>query len=208
MKNKIQQFENYLKSLEKEKNSLQGQVDLLISQIGQIEDSLTIKKQNKALFEKCTNFLNYIQTNSNELVKQSFESIVTQALQFIMGDGWGFQLEFAKRGNLGELFFCNTTPEKKTSSRIGVRIPESGGVLDVISLALRLVILKLAYPNKRGLLYLDEPFKGLRGKEYLENANKFLKFIHEKFGYMILVNSHESELKTNPEFNLIEIGKT
>lgn len=206
MKNKIQQLELSLKNLEKEKNSLQGQCDLLNSQIVDYENDLAEKKYNKELFEKCTNFLNYIQKSSNELVKQSFESIVTQALEFIMGKGYKFTLEFSKRGNLSELFFCSSTPTKSTPTRIGISTPESGGVINIISLALRLVILKLAYPNKKGILYLDEPLKNLRGQTFLENANSFLKFIYDKFGYQIMVNSHEPELKTNPDFNLIQLG--
>lgn len=206
MKNKILQFESQLKLIEREKDSIQGQVELLESQIEQIENDIAEKKYHRELFEKCTNFLNYIQKNSNELVKQSFESIVTQALEFIMGKGYKFTLEFSKRGNLSELFFCSSTPTKSTPTRIGISTPESGGVINIISLALRLVILKLAYPNKKGILYLDEPLKNLRGQTFLENANSFLKFIYDKFGYQIIVNSHEPELKTNPDFNLIQLG--
>ncbi len=203
MNNRIRNIETQLNTLKEEKDSLQGECKLLNTQILDLEDKIAENQYNEELYKKCTAFLNYIQINSNELVKNSFESIVTEALQFILGEGHIFSLEFKKRGNLGELYFNYASPEKPTPTPMDQN--NSGGAIDVISMALRLVILQLTVPKNRGFVFFDEPLKGLRGKTYLENANRFLKFVSEKFQRQNLTISHEAELQTNPDFNLIQI---
>lgn len=203
MKNRILNLEQQIKSLEEEKNSLQGECKLLKNQITNLEDSIAEHYYSKELYEKCTTFLNYVQKNSNELVKNSFESIVSEALQYIMGNGWGFKLEFKKRGNLGELYFNSCSIENPNPTPMDQN--ESGGAINIMSLALRIVILSLVTPKNRGFLVLDEPFQHLHGEEYLLQAYNFLQTINEKFSRQIICISDRHKTISNPNFNLIQI---
>jgi len=205
MKNKIEILEQEVKILESKKDSLEGQVNLLTKQKEDLSIKLGNLKDTHLLNTKCCEFLNFIQKSNQELIKESFENIVTEALQFILGAGYKFELVFGKRGNLSELDFNIVTPEKKEPSDL--LNTAAGGEIDVVSLALRIVLLSLQNPKNEGFLLGDEIFARLRGKEYLQNANKFLKVINERFNRQIILISHEPELNNNPDYNIIEIGE-
>lgn len=79
----------------------------------------------------------------------------------------------------------------------------SGGVVNVLSFMLRVVMLSIS--SRRRFLVLDEPFPGL-SKEYRDNLGEFLKLLAEKLDMQFLIVSHQPEIDEAADY-LYEIKK-
>ena len=78
----------------------------------------------------------------------------------------------------------------------------SGGVVDVLSLALRMAFWSLD-KTKRPLLLLDEPLKHL-SEDLQSRASDMLQMLSSKLGIQILMVTHEKALleAVNKEFSM------
>ncbi len=68
-----------------------------------------------------------------------------------------------------------------------------GGVVDIISLALRVAMVETFRPRPEGPLILDEPGKHVSA-EYVIPMLEFLKSTAEMFGRQVILVSHNSHL--------------
>ncbi len=191
---------NKLKSIV---DSLEGQEGLLNSQVENLDSEISKLKENKELYAKAIEVLDLVQKSTQESIKLNFESVVTHALQFIMGDTYSFELEFGRRGSLPEVNF-----NIKTADLPDYCDPidtETGGGLDIVALALRVVFLELFQPKIEGPLILDEPFKML-SSNYLNNAGEFLNALATKIKRQIIIVTHHKDLGDTTQ-HLIKVGE-
>jgi len=108
-----------INSLSEEVNSLKGKVSLLEEQYIESEKSLQNLKEEQEINRKSVELLNLVSKVTTELIKEMFETIVTNALQYIyQSNDYKFELEFGKRGNLNELKFNIKKPEMQLSHDI------------------------------------------------------------------------------------------
>ena len=197
----IKQLEDSYSLLSNEVASLEGKESLLDKQIKEIEIFLEDDEKKKELYTKAIEILDLAQKATQENIKTGFETVVTQALQFIMGEGYSFSLDFNRRGTLQEANFNIITPE--LPEYYDPIETETGGGLDVVSLALRVAFLELYKPKIEGPLILDEPFKGL-DKDRLPQSGEFLNALVERVGRQVIMVSHKEEL-INTAYNIIEV---
>jgi len=197
----IKQLEQSFQDLTSQLGNLEGECGLLHKQIEKIELKLVVFDRKKEIYTKAIELLTFAQHITKEKLKVGFEQIVTYALRYIYSSDYEFGLEFGRRGNLQEMDFNVKTPECQTP--FDPLLSSGGGVLDIISLALRIALLELSKPKIEGFLVLDESFKHL-SSNYLENAEKFLEAINKKIGRQIILVTHKKELLTNTK-NIIEI---
>ncbi len=200
---KIQQFETRLKSFESSISKLEGQRHILHTQIEEAKTKIGDLEVTEDLDKKAIVVLNLVQQASREKIKEAFENMVTFALKSVFQDNYQFKLEFGSRGQLGELEFKLKTPENNEFR--GLEHCSAGGSLDVISLALRFVLLSVLRPKVEGFVVLDEPTKHL-SRNYRENEYFFYKSLSEKISRQLIIISHSSELINMAE-NKILIGK-
>lgn len=102
-----------------------------------------------------------VQTIANELqadLTAFFTSCVQSALDIVFPGAYKFCMEFSSRRNQAELDMWLDRNGEKVSALDAA----GGGVVDVISFALRTCCLLLS--KKRPVLFLDEPFKFIRGE--------------------------------------------
>lgn len=171
-----------------------GQLALLRSQIATVkgelrkaEADLEVWHQVQALFSRVSEF-------AREQLKRRIEQTVTAALQAVFDDDI---LEFRVR--LGERA-GQPTAEWEVAGIYGNEIvansPEDGrggGIVDVVSLALRLALLELSRPKPDGPVVLDEPGKHL-SQEYAPNLAAFLKTYAGRTGRQVLLVTHNQAL--------------
>jgi DNA repair exonuclease SbcCD ATPase subunit len=114
--------------------------------------------------------------------------LVSSALKAVWDDPYKFILEFVqKRGKTeAELWIERDGERMKPLDAAG------GGVVDIISLALRMAFWSLT-KTSRPLLILDEPLKQLSA-DLQSKASDMLKSISEKLGIQILMVTHEKAL--------------
>lgn len=201
-KSEIEQLESKLNSLNSELNSLSGKCSLLGEQISASEYKLKELAHKREVYRKSVELLTLVQKATKEKIKEGFENIVTYALRYIYNDDYAFELEFGRRGNLQEIDFNVKTPDFKEA--FDPKETSGGGVLDILSLALRIALLELAKPKIEGFVILDEPFKHL-SKEYLIRAGEFLQAINKRIHRQIIMVTHKEEMLSNTD-NIIEIG--
>ena len=194
-------LENKLNSLNSSLNSLKGQCSLLSEQIEQSEQKIIGFDKKRELYTKSVELLNLVSEATKVKTKLGFEKIVTYALRYIYNSDYSFNLEFGRRGNLSELNFNVKTPDCKEP--LDLLDSQAGGVLDIISVALRIALLELIKPRIEGFIMLDEPFRHL-SVEYLSKAESLIQEINKKFNRQIIIITHKTEL-INKSNNIIKI---
>jgi len=129
--------------------------------------------------------------------------VVTKCLQVVFGKPFEFEIRFAVKANrtepelilkCGDMYFENLLEE------VG------GGVVDVISFALRLCKLLIARPSVRKLLVLDEPWKNVRGERYRSYTKQVLCKVVEEFGFQVLINTDISEYQAGKVYRFCAGG--
>lgn len=185
------ELENKLNELTSKVGSLQGQFSLLNDQCIASEQKIEQLDHNKELYRKAVELLTIVEKSTKETLKKGFEEIVTYALIYILNDDrYSLNLEFGRRGNLQEVDFNLKTPNCQEPH--DPLESSGGGVLDILSLALRVSLLELTKPKIEGFLALDEPFKHLSA-DYLPNAGDFLRAINRRIHRQLICVTHKSE---------------
>ena len=207
MSTDIKIIETQINELSSRLNSLKGQCSLLNEQLTLSEHKLVDYKNKKQLYAKSVELLNYVSEITTIKTTQGFEKIITYALRYIYNSDYKFKLEFGRRGNLSELFFKCKAPGEKEYLEVSPEYP-GGGVLNVISIALKIALLELTRTKIKGFLILDESFANLHPTPsmYLENARKFVRAIHEKIGRQIIMITGREEFIQEAD-NVIKIGE-
>ena len=180
-----------IKSLEENVSSLKGKVDVFEEQYQESTDKLSELKKSEILNLKSVELLNLVSKATKELIKNIFEKITTHALQYVhQNNEYNFCLEFGKRGQLDEMNLCIKTPEMQEAHNI--LETRGGGSCDIISLALRLVLLEVSH--NKGFLFLDEPAKMLDNPETVEKMIEFVKETQKDTDRQIFWITHRDEV--------------
>lgn len=190
-------------SYENEMNQLIGKRDTLVQQSNKATAEIALLEETQKLDEKAIEVLNLVQKSTRDKIKEAFENLVTFALQSIYQEDYQFQLAFSTRGNIGELHFKLKTPGNQEFRDL--EDCTAGGSLDIISLALRFVLIQVMRPKVEGFVVLDEPCKML-SKNLVDNEYNFYKHINEKLGRQLIVITHAQGL-IDAAPDKIRIGK-
>lgn len=196
-------------------NNLESQLNLLNNNLQQIKGefsylnkdyniNLTTKEQldkQILLYKKAVELLNEVQQTTRNKIKNEFETLVTFIVQFVTEQHYQFKIEFNKRGNLQELDFRIQTPDNQDA--LDMLDSCGGGVIDLVSFALRIVLMETSVPKTKGCIIIDEGFKHL-SSNYMERIPALLEELSKKLKRQIIIISHESEL-VESRFNKIEI---
>jgi len=180
-------LEQKIKDFDKEVNTTKGKLDLLKDQMKNNDNNLEEKKALSLTITKSVEILNLVSKSTKELIKNSFENIVSRGLQFIhQNDNYGFKLDFTKRGNLPELKFKVISDDMKEYHNI--IDCNAGGSKDIISLALRQVLLEIS--KNKGILALDEPDKRLDKEELNIKTMEFIKEMQKETKRQVFLITH------------------
>jgi len=202
--NTIDLLEEKLNQLNSDISSLSGKCDLLLFQINKSQDKIVDLGRKKEIYKKSVEFLRLVEESTKISIKEGFEKIVTYALRYIFQNEYNFNLIFNKRGNLQELDYAISTPDFKEP--YDPKDTSGGGILDVVSIALRIALLEKTKIN--GFLVLDESFRNIHNIRFIENAFKFLKEINKKLNKQIIfITGMEDTIALNYADKLIEIKK-
>lgn len=137
---------------------------------------------------------------TQDKLRLRFESIVQACLDAVFPGSYVFKMEFiSRRGQVEVDMWLD-----KDGTRMDPLDSNGGGVVDVMSIAMRLCCLTLS-ANSRVLL-LDEPFGHLRG-EARERLGELLAIISEKLNVQILmVGDVAGNVVRSKEFRVSKVG--
>lgn len=189
----INELDNYLMKSNEFLSREQGKSDKLREQLDinkqnliKIESELELLNKVAILFQKTSEF-------AREQAKAQIESLVTKCLQFIFDSDIQFLIEIEElRGKANAEFYVVS----ESQNRIIKTKPElsrGGGVVDIVSLALRIAFLQIHKPKIEGPLILDEPAKHV-SDEFIYNVADFLKQTSELFNRQIIMVTHNNHL--------------
>lgn len=175
----IQQLRN---QLEQEK----GRRKHLEEAIVKSKEQLTSLNRDKINTEQAQIIIQEVAKKTQEQVAFHISGIVSMALAAIFDDPYEFKIRFVTRRG--------RTEADLLLERDGVEIDPmgavGGGVIDVVSFALRVALWSIAVPKLRAVLILDEPFKFL-SRGYQPKASAMIQEISKKLGIQFIIVSHD-----------------
>lgn len=157
-----------------------------------------IKKQRELisavdLLEQVRLLLQEASDYAREQARQQVEYMVTQALQLVFGPEVEFKVELVQRRGHPEAEFYVVSRYGGVEVKTKPQDARGGGVVDVISLALRVALLETARPALSGPLLLDEPGKHV-SDEFAPNVATFLKTLAGSFHRQVIMVTHNQHL--------------
>lgn len=196
--NDIKKMEDILSNLRIDLAIKKDRLDKLKNEKDEIEKK--IEDLNIDLSEKTSIALQKLSSAQRELAKERLEELGTQALKFSMGDKYRMiiSLDPNSKKKIAEVFVLdeNTGIKTKPLSDNG------GGIVDIMSIALRIVVLQSIVPVVEGPIILDEPFK-MVSKEYVPLLSNFLLKVCKDFDRQIIVVTHNQFLAENCDNKII-----
>lgn len=171
----------------------QARRELLQEDFERLRASTKEYEKELELYQKVAIFLHRCSEFAREQARVQLERNTTRALQSIFERDVEFHIDFVeKRGNIDAEFTIDT-PFEGTRVKTNPTISNGGGVVDVVSLALRLSFLASMDPKIDGPLLLDEPGKHVSA-DYIFNLGELLKEATNSFGRQVIMVTHNAHL--------------
>ena len=148
---------------------------------------------------KAREVINIVAKDTEQQLEMRITNIVTMALAAVFPDPYEFKLVFNERRNQTEADLLLVRNGEELSPVDGA----GGGVLDVISFALRIAVLLMS--GYRRVIILDEPFRHLSA-DLQSKASEMMKMLSDKLGIQFIMVSHEEGIIDCAD-NIINIKK-
>ncbi len=168
------------------------------------EEIAFLEKENQRL-EKVAQLFQLTATFSREQSKAHIEALVTHCLRIVFSTDLSFSIEMAEANRRTHAHFLIEDEIDGTRTTFPPQEARGGGLVDVVSLALRISLLLRYQPPVRGILLLDEPAKHL-SEEYIHNVAELLLQVAEEFDLQIILVTHDRHLAYMGE-TVYEISK-
>lgn len=126
-------------------------------------------------------------------VKAHVETTVTAALQAVLGRPMRFEVRLRDLGGQPAADWLVVSQDGGEEIVTDPEDGRGGGVLDIVSLALRMAVLELSRPRIDGPLIIDEGGKHV-SRQYLPALAEFLKEYAARTGRQVLFVTHAPEL--------------
>lgn len=186
LKNKIDFLERKLIEEASKKATLEERRDEYIEKNKLIGQEKELLNSVKILLQKTSDF-------AREQAKNQIEDLTSNCLSYIFAGDSRFEIELSEAyGKTSAEFYIvdNIDGIENKTKPIESR---GGGLVDIISIALRISFIELMKPKIEGPLILDEPAKHV-SEEYIFNFAGFLKQTSEMFDRQIIMITHNSHL--------------
>lgn len=175
----IRNIENELIILKNDNKNFQENIDELIKENENRTEDLKYAMEAIDFIEKAAN-------HERSIVKDKVESVISDALKEIYGSEYSIQFDYSMKRNKTsvDIYLVKHTEDGdivRKQDGIG------GGVSDVISLPLKLLVLMALNKNDK-ILIADEPGKHMDDR--VDKFGFFLKSVSEKLGVQIIILTH------------------
>lgn len=167
--------------------------DQLLAMRQQIQEQKEQAQKQLDILEKTRILLDHAADFARQQAKNQIERLVTSCLQFIFQSDIRFEIELSELRKRPEAEFYVISRYQDDVMRVRPQESRGGGVVDIISLAIRIAMLQSYNPPIGGPLILDEPAKHV-SEEYINNVSEFLKEISRTFGRQVIMVTHNRVL--------------
>ncbi|GAE24334.1 chromosome segregation ATPases [Halalkalibacter wakoensis JCM 9140] len=189
----LQLLENRYEKAQEKWTRLDAKRALLEEQLAQKIKELDSYFETIDTYEKARVLLQQSAEYAREQAKQQIEALVTNALQYVFGPLFSFQIELEEHGNKAVADFYVVSEYEGVKVKTKPQDSRGGGVVDIVTLALRVALIETIQPKREGPLLLDEPGKHVSG-EYVLYLYEFLKSLSTMFNRQIIMITHNYHL--------------
>jgi len=142
------------------------------------------------LYSQARFILAEVTRTTQERLKGYVEELVTMAIQSIYSEDLRFVVDFDYKRNKAEISF--RVKEGEEGEPFIPKDEMGGGLVEIISFALRVVLWSLQNPSSRAVLILDEPFSAAGSLS--RQCGEMVKEISMKLGLQIIMVTHSEAL--------------
>lgn len=197
--NNLTALENNMNQLKSYLSKESGKREKIIEEINDSNKKIAEINANIDLLEKVNILLQKTSEFAREQAKTQIEILVTNCLQYVFESNIEFKIEIEELYGKPNAEFYVITNDDGQIIKTKPELSRGGGVVDIISLALRISFLQVHKPLVEGPLILDEPAKHV-SEDFIFNVADFLKKTSEMFNRQIIMvthNNHLSSIGTN-----------
>jgi DNA repair exonuclease SbcCD ATPase subunit len=133
------------------------------------------------------NLLKTIGEQQREKTISTFERVVTLALKEIFDSEYQFKIEVTADKRVSTKFKL-----VKGSEEMDLLTAVGGGVVNVVSFVLKVLILASVRPKRQQVMYLDEQFNNVSA-DFRPKVAKLLKSFSEQLGIQFVLITHQQE---------------
>lgn len=173
------------------------QYNLLVEQKNKLlVDISELTKKEQILHDACV-ILQESSFVSRNRLKTQIETIVTSALRDIIGDPtMGFQIVYDSSHNKVIADFYVTKFMNGETVMLDIMNECGGGIADIVSLAIRVVLLEYHSLTLSKILVLDEVCTSISNfsQEILSNLGKWLNMVSHQFDIQVILVTQKEEL--------------
>jgi DNA repair exonuclease SbcCD ATPase subunit len=191
--NQLKQLEDRFKRAQDKWTRLDAKKTLLEEQLAEKIKELDSYFETIDTYEKARVLLQQSAEYAREQAKQQIETLVTNALQYVFGPLFSFQIELEEHGNKAVAEFYVVSEYEGVKVKTRPQDSRGGGVVDIVTLALRVALIETVQPRREGPLLLDEPGKHVSG-DYVLYLYEFLKSLSTMFNRQIIMITHNYHL--------------
>ena len=184
----LSKIDSYISKEQGKREKILEQIDENREAIEDIQSKLELIEKVKLLLQKTSEF-------ARDQAKNQIESLVTNCLQYIFENNIEFEIEIGELYGKPNAEFYVTTNKNNLTIKTKPEQSRGGGIIDILSLALRIAFIQVHKPEIEGPLILDEPAKHV-SEDYIFNVADFLKRTSEMFERQIIMVTHNNHLSS------------
>lgn len=180
----------------KAKNNLirkKAERDLIKGNLQQLQEKAQKLILDRDLLDKVRILFQLSSDHARTQAKAQLETLVTNALQYVFGPEFRFEIELSDHGGNPIAEFYVVSEWKDQIIKNKPQDARGGGIVDIISLALRIALIETIKPKLKGPILLDEPGKHV-SEEYILPLIEFIKSVGETFQRQIILVTHNQHL--------------
>jgi len=190
----IQELQAYSENLSNIISRRTWERDSLNKQLTDAEDDLSTNQANLNILFEIRDVLQDTATKSRDFARNILQTTITTALQYIFGADYSCNIHIPDDTLKPEAYIyiikdCNGT-QVQTEPIFG----RGGGIVDVVSLALRAAMIQLQNnPPSTGPIILDEPGK-MVSAQYGVKLAEFIAFLSKELNRQIILTTHNMDI--------------
>lgn len=187
-------IESRLRALRLELEHRRGRRDTILAAAERDEAAALEHQANAELAQKATEVIQAAIEARRQELREKVESLVTRGLRAVFGRS-DLEFFFETRIHGGTVGIVPALRSRFGDREIeaGIVDGHGGGIADVISFLLRVIVLILTRPKLTPFLVLDEPFRHV-SLEYLRGAATLLRELNRSGGIQFFMVTHKPDL--------------
>ncbi len=172
----------------KKVNELLGALHVAETQFKEESNNLITAKRELVFTEEAQTITQQIAQVIQQQAHEKIETVVTKCLEAVFGNEYGFKIRFERKRGRTEANLLLLKDGHEIENPLNF---DSGGVVDVAALALRLSCIVLSKPSLQRVIVMDEPFRNLDLKNR-ENVRILLEELSKDFNVQFIIVTHET----------------